>query len=61
MKIETFKMERMQSIWENVVDYNISESGVHPLSFQELVSQEELAEILKVNIGYIQANGTPEL
>lgn len=61
MKIETFKMERMQSTWENVVDYNISESGVHPLSFQELVTQEELEEILKVNIGYIQANGTPEL
>jgi len=61
MKIETFKMERMQSVWENVVDYNISESGVHPISFGELVTQEELEEILKVNIGYIQANGTPEL
>lgn len=61
MKIETFKMERMQSTWENVVDYNLSESGVHPLSLNELVSPAELKEILKTGLGYIQSNGTPEL
>jgi len=61
MKIETFKMERMQSVWENLVDYNISESGVHPIPFQELVSPEELEKIRKMNLGYAQANGTPEL
>ncbi len=32
MHIDIFKMERMQSTWENVVDYNLSESGVHPLT-----------------------------
>jgi aspartate/methionine/tyrosine aminotransferase len=61
MKIEQFKMERMQSTWENVVEFNLSESGVHPLSLQELVSEEELEEILKINLGYSQTNGTPEL
>jgi hypothetical protein len=32
MKLEQFAMERMQSTWENQVDYNLSESGVQPLS-----------------------------
>jgi len=36
MNIEPFALERMQSTWENLVDYNLSESGVHPLSFAEL-------------------------
>jgi len=61
MKIEHFKMERMQSQWENLVDYNLSESGVHPLSFQELISSKEMEEILNTNLGYLQTNGTPEL
>ena len=32
MKIEPFVMERMQSTWENQVEINLSESGVHPLT-----------------------------
>ncbi len=31
MKLEPFAMERMQSTYENQVDFNLSESGVHPL------------------------------
>jgi hypothetical protein len=61
MKIEQFKMERMQSTWENVVDYNLSESGVHPLNLQELVTEKELQEILRLELGYTQTNGTPPL
>jgi aspartate/methionine/tyrosine aminotransferase len=61
MKIERFEMERMQSTWENVVDYNLSESGVHPLSLRELVNEEELSQILVTGLGYSQTNGTPEL
>lgn len=61
MKIEPFKMERWQSTWENVVRYNLSESGVHPLSFKELVSSEELKDILETKLGYIQTNGPSEL
>ena len=30
MPIELFEMERMQSTWENLVDYDMSESGVRP-------------------------------
>jgi aspartate/methionine/tyrosine aminotransferase len=61
MKIEHFKMERMQSQWENLVDYNLSESGVHPLNLQELITDEEIKEISETGLGYLQTNGTPEL
>ncbi len=61
MKIEQFRMERMQSTWENVVDYNLSESGVHPLKLEEFVAKEELEEIVRIGLGYSQTNGTPEL
>jgi aspartate/methionine/tyrosine aminotransferase len=61
MKIEYFKMERMQSQYEFLVDYNLSESGVHPLSFKELLPPEQLEEILQTPLGYLQTNGTTEL
>jgi len=61
MKIEEFRMERMQSTWENVVEYNLSESGVHPLTLRELVGNEALEGILSLGLGYSQTNGTPEL
>jgi aspartate/methionine/tyrosine aminotransferase len=61
MNIEVFKLERMQSTWENVVDYNLAESGVHALSLEEFVPADELQEILKLRLGYSQTNGTPEL
>lgn len=61
MKIDYFKMERMQSQYEFFVDYNLSESGVHPLSFKELLPPEQLEEILETPLGYLQTNGTEEL
>jgi len=61
MKIEYFKMERMQSQYEFIVDYNLSESGVHPLSVRELLPQEKWEEVLQTPLGYLQTNGTKEL
>lgn len=61
MKLEHFKMERMQSTWENEVEYNLSESGVHPLTLREFLSPEEIREVQEVGLGYSQSNGTPEL
>jgi len=58
MKIDVFKMERMQSTWENVVDYNLSESGVHPLNLKELLTPAELESLTGVELGYTQTNGT---
>jgi hypothetical protein len=61
MNIKPFKMERLQSVWENVVEYNLSESGVHPMPPNELIPEAELESILRSGLGYSQSNGTPEL
>jgi len=62
MKIETFDMERMQSTWENRVDYDMSESGVRPLTLRELSDMGfDLAAFLDQPLGYSQSNGTIEL
>ena len=62
MKIEPFELERWQSVWENKVELNISESGVHPLTTAELVPDvEQLKKILNVQQLYPQTNGSEEL
>ncbi len=62
MKIETFEMERMQSTWENVVEYDLSESGVLPVSLRELSEMGlDLDWALDTPLTYSQSNGTPEL
>lgn len=61
MKIDVFRMERWQSEWEHVVDYNLSESGVHPLQIKDLVTRDELERLLEVRLGYIQTDGTADL
>ena len=61
MNIDIFKMERMQSTWENVVDYNLSESGVHPLNLKELLTPAEIEDLTEVELGYTQTNGTTGL
>jgi len=62
MRIEPFELERWQSVWENKVELNISESGVQPLTTAELVGDEAaLQRILEVPLGYPQTNGSEEL
>jgi aspartate/methionine/tyrosine aminotransferase len=61
MKVETFEMERFQSIWENRVAHNLSESGVHPMSLEELLGPEEREALLRQRLVYVQTNGTPAL
>lgn len=58
MKLEQFAMERMQSTWENQVDYNLSESGVQPLSPRELLRDTNLDIVLDQPLVYTQSNGT---
>lgn len=62
MKIEPFEMERMQSTWENVVEYDMSESGVQPVTLRELTEMGfDLESAMDIPLGYSQSNGTPEL
>ncbi|HEY4777011.1 MAG TPA: aminotransferase class I/II-fold pyridoxal phosphate-dependent enzyme [Candidatus Acidoferrales bacterium] len=62
MQIQPFELERWQSVWENKVELNISESGVHPLTTSELVPDAAtLQKILDVPQYYPQTNGSEEL
>ena len=58
-----FELERWQSTWENRVRYNLSESGVHPLTIQELLglAGASAVPLLDVRLGYPQSNGTDKL
>src|SRR5215470_12091907 len=56
MKLRTFEMERWQSVYENTVEYNLSESGVHPATVADIgINPEELSH---VRLFYSQSNGT---
>jgi aspartate/methionine/tyrosine aminotransferase len=62
MKLEAFRMERLQSIWEHRVAWNLAESGVHPLRVEELLETgEERAALMAQELSYTQTNGTAEL
>ncbi|HDP98627.1 MAG TPA: aminotransferase class I/II-fold pyridoxal phosphate-dependent enzyme [bacterium] len=61
MRFLPFEMERYQSLWENIVDYNLSESGIHPLQLNELISNGSFTKIMETPLGYNQTNGSHEL
>ena len=62
MKIEPFELERWQSTYENQVDFNLSESGVEPLTLGELVDDAASREALFAeDLRYTQTNGTAAL
>src|SRR6188474_2600190 len=53
LRIPQFEMERMQSTWENVVEMDLSESGVRPVSLRELAEIGlDLDSILDMPLGY---------
>jgi aspartate/methionine/tyrosine aminotransferase len=52
-------MEQLMSEWEKTVDYNLSESGVHPMTTRELVDDPaQLEQLLDIGLDYSQTNGT---
>jgi aspartate/methionine/tyrosine aminotransferase len=69
MELRPFRMERWQSTWEHRVRFNLSESGVHPLTTGELLAlaEEESADrrraalLDEVRLGYGQSNGSDAL
>jgi len=60
LRFVPFELERWQSTWENRVRFNLSESGVHPLTVQELlgIAGASALPLLEVRLGYSQSNGT---
>jgi aspartate/methionine/tyrosine aminotransferase len=62
VEITRFAMERWQSVWENRVDLNISESGIAPLTVRDLLEDSPgFDPVLDVKLGYPQSNGSEEL
>ena len=61
MNFETFELERIQSLYENTVQYNLTESGIHPYTPKELLSEAEIETMLNLRLGYGQTNGAIEL
>ena len=63
MPFQPFAMERWQSTFENKVRFNLSESGVHPLTASELLAMAgaDANDVLRVPLGYTQSNGTERL
>jgi aspartate/methionine/tyrosine aminotransferase len=60
---QPFEMERMMSRFEQDVEYNLSESGVHPLRLRELLQDDPalLETMLSTELNYPHVNGIPEL
>ncbi len=58
-----FDLEYTQSKWEQIVDFNLTESGVHPITLEDLLDgdQDLLNQLLATEINYPHVNGNPEL
>jgi len=60
---QPFIMERMMSKFEQDVDYNLTESGVHPVILGELLANHPkmIDNLMDTDLDYPHANGIPEL
>lgn len=63
MSFTPFDLEYTQSLWEQKVDINLTESGVHPIRLDELLGGDEsmFSELLATEINYPHVNGNPLL
>lgn len=58
MNIPIFELERVQSLFENTVDYNLTESGFHPYTLSELLTKDQIDILTNLVLGYGQTNGS---
>jgi hypothetical protein len=60
-RIDLFQMERMQSLYWHLVEYDLSESGVWPMSIRDLLGPLADAEtFLGTRLGYPLSEGAEE-
>jgi len=59
--LDTFLLERMQTLYENAVEINLTESGVKPMTLRSFLTAAEREEVLDLSQGYGHTDGTPEL
>jgi aspartate/methionine/tyrosine aminotransferase len=62
-EFQPFVMERMMSRFEQEVQYNLSESGVHPVLLKELLADDPgyIQQLLDTELNYPHVNGIPAL
>ena len=62
-QFQPFLMERWMSKYEQDVEFNLSESGVHPITLSELLSDDatHINQLLATDLNYPHVNGIPEL
>lgn len=61
MQIPTFILERSQTLYENDVRINLTESGVHPAAIRDILTPVELDELAGLSLGYGYTDGRPAL
>jgi aspartate/methionine/tyrosine aminotransferase len=62
MRIDLFRMERTQCLYENEVEFNLSESGVLPLRVEEVLQNSRAsADFLSLGLKYPESDGSEEL
>jgi aspartate/methionine/tyrosine aminotransferase len=59
MEFEPFAIEKLLSDWEQTVDFNLAESGVHPVLLRELLEMagEGADPLLDTPLNYPEVNG----
>jgi aspartate/methionine/tyrosine aminotransferase len=62
-EFQPFVMERMMSAHEQDVEYNLTESGVHPITLGQLLADDPdyITHLLATELNYPHVNGIPEL
>jgi len=59
VRIDLFRMERTQCLYENQVEFNLSESGVLPLRVEEILEgAEDPAKFLGLGLKYPESDGS---
>jgi len=62
VRIDLFRMERTQCLYENEVEFNLSESGVLPLRVEEVLQTSKAsADFLALGLKYPESDGSEEL
>src|SRR6185295_14711446 len=61
MDFPTFLLERNQTLYENSVEINLTESGVHACTLRDILSDQEIAGLAYIALSYGYTDGRPGL
>ncbi len=62
MQLESFKLERIMSEWQNVVELDLSSSGVDAACLRDFISASELETLWEgTKLRFVQTNGPADL